>query len=289
MDSVEGEGSTFTVTLPAVVEDEQAARAPEKESRAVPREAAADGPLILVIDDDPDMRELTTRLLGKEGYRVGCAATGREGLAMARDLQPAVITLDVMMPELDGWSVLTALKEDPATAAIPVIMLTMVDDEHLGFSLGASDFFTKPVDWERLVATIAKYRTEKGGDLLVVEDDAGTRELLVRTLRKEGWEVREAENGRVGLEQVSASPPSLVLLDLMMPELDGFGFMEGLRRMPGCRHLPVIVLTAKDITAEDRERLNGAVARILQKAAFTPDQLVSEIRALAEREPEYTI
>ena len=136
------------------------------------------------------------------------------------------------------------------------------------------------MNWDKLSTAIGKHCEEDGGDLLVVEDDRGTRELLIRNLQKEGWEVRGAENGRVGLEQVAAAIPSLVLLDLMMPELDGFGFMEGLRAMPGCRHLPVIVITAKDITPEDRDRLNGEVARILQKATFTPGDLITEIRSL---------
>ena len=287
--SVAGEGSVFTVALPAVVQEQAEEPAAEHPSNATDPGPASDGPVILVIDDDPDMRELTTRLLGKDGYRVSCAANGSEGLAMAKDLRPAVITLDVMMPELDGWSVLTALKEDPATADIPVIMLTIVDEEHIGFSLGASDYFTKPVDWGKLGTAIEKYRGKASGDILVVEDDATTRELLVRTLQKEDWEVREAENGRIGLDLVSAATPSLVLLDLMMPELDGFGFMEGLRRLPGCRHLPVIVITAKDITAEDRQRLNGEVHRVLQKAAFSPEELIAEIHALIHRDPEFTI
>jgi DNA-binding response OmpR family regulator len=165
-------------------------------------------------------------------------------------------------------------------------MLSMIDEKQVGFSLGAADYFTKPVDWERLAASVAKHLNGAGGEILVVEDDATTRELLTRSLAKEGWKVREAENGRSGLERVAESVPSLVLLDLMMPELDGFEFMEGLRKMPGCRQLPVIVITARDITAEDRQRLNGEVARIVQKAALSPKELVDEIRALVARHAE---
>ena len=184
---------------------------------------------------------------------------------------------------------LTALKKDPATTDIPVIMMTIVDEEHIGFSLGASDYFTKPVDWSALSGSIAKHRDGDGDGVLIVEDDAATRELLARTMEKDGWKVREAENGRLGLEQAAAATPSVVLLDLMMPELDGFGFMEGLRAMPGCRHVPVIVITAKDITAEDRERLNGNVCRVLQKSTFAPENLLAEIRALAAFSSEYSI
>jgi signal transduction histidine kinase/DNA-binding response OmpR family regulator len=287
VESVMGEGSTFTATLPAVVIDGEEKPAPDTPRGAT--EVKVNAPVILVIDDDPNMRELTTRSLGKEGYRVECAANGELGIAMARELRPALITLDVMMPGLDGWAVLTALKEDPATADIPVIMMTIVDEERVGFSLGAADYFTKPVDWSRLAASIAKHRDADGHGVLIVEDDPNTRELLVRTLEKDGWQVREAANGRLGLEQVHAAIPSLVLLDLMMPELDGFGFMEGLRQTPGCQHVPVIVITAKDLTPEDRARLNGETCRILQKASFSPDNLLAEIRGIVSHHSESTL
>ena len=280
VESVIGEGAAFTACLPAVVADGE-----ENSVAILPRSSvviSASAPVILVIDDDPNMLELTTRSLGKEGYRVECATDGQQGLALAKQLRPAVITLDVMMPGLDGWAVLTALKEDPVTADIPVIMMTIVDEEHIGFSLGASDYFTKPVDWRKLAKSIAKHRSAAGEGVLIVEDDAATRELLVRTVTKDGWHVREAANGLIGLEQVQAAVPSLVLLDLMMPELDGFGFMEGLRRLPGCQHVPVIVITAKDLTAEDRTRLNGETCRILQKTSFSPASLLAEIRELVK-------
>jgi hypothetical protein len=287
VESVMGEGSTFTATLPDTVTDpnEQAITKPSPSNPG----ATAGGPVILVIDDDPGVRELTTRSLGKEGYRVECASNGEQGLAMAKELRPAVITLDVMMPGLDGWAVLTSLKEDPATCNIPVIMMTIVDEEHIGFSLGAADYFTKPVDWHRLAASIAKHRHAGGDGVLIVEDDLNTRGLLARTLEKDGWKVREAANGRIGLEQVQAAIPALVLLDLMMPELDGFGFMEGLRQLPGCQHAPVIVITAKDLTAEDRARLNGETIRILQKSSFSPESLLAEIRKLVCAQGEFTI
>jgi signal transduction histidine kinase/DNA-binding response OmpR family regulator/ligand-binding sensor domain-containing protein len=278
VESVMGEGSTFTATVPSIVAEpnEQAAVKPTQSKR----NHSNSGPVILVIDDDRYMRELTTRALGKEGYRVECASDGEQGLALARELRPAVITLDVMMPGLDGWAVLTTLKEDPATADIPVIMMTITDEDQVGYSLGAADYFTKPVDWVKLAASVARHGQTSGEGVLIVEDDATTRELLVRTLGKDGWNVREAANGRIGLELVSAAIPSLVLLDLMMPELDGFGFMEGLRQIPGCEHVPVIVITAKDLTADDRARLNGATCRILQKASFSAASLLAEIRSL---------
>jgi CheY-like chemotaxis protein len=202
------------------------------------------------------------------------------GLELAKQLQPAVITLDVMMPHLDGWSVLTALKADPATADIPVIMMTIVDDKQMGFALGAADYFTKPIDFQRLHTVLQKYRKLAGSQtVLVIEDDASMRDMLRRTLEKEGWQVAEAQNGKVGLERLAEITPSLILLDLMMPEMDGFEFMDTLRRDSQRPRAPVIVITAKDLTEEDRRRLNGGVERIIQKGATTPAEVLALIRA----------
>jgi CheY-like chemotaxis protein len=236
---------------------------------------------VLVIDDDPNVRDLLQRQLGRDGYRVIAAADGAHGLALARENKPAVITLDVMMPGMDGWAVLTALKADPDTADIPVIMMTIVDDKHLGFALGAADYLTKPIDWPRLSAALKKYRRSSTAQtVLLVEDDPNTRDMLRRSMEKDGWTVLEAENGRIGLQRLTEDIPALILLDLMMPEMDGFGFMHELRKREDCRDVPVIVITAKDLTDEDRRRLNGEVARILQKGAISSDELLSEIRSL---------
>jgi CheY-like chemotaxis protein len=192
-----------------------------------------------------------------------------------------------MMPGMDGWAVLSALKADPATADIPVIMLTIVDDKQIGFALGASDYFTKPLDWVRLNQSLQKYRTTTDHQtVLIVEDDAQTREMLRRTLAKEHWKIVEAENGRVALDKLNGAVPALILLDLMMPEMDGFEFMQQLRKRADCRQVPVVVITAKDITEEDRKRLNGQVARILQKSGLSMEELASQVRALApEHQP----
>lgn len=281
LQSEPGKGSTFTVTLPAQV----------KETTAEPNAVAASGPrpspltsgaaTVLVIDDEPNSRDLIERTLSKEGYRVALAADGKTGLALAKELKPAVITLDVMMPGMDGWAVLSALKADPGTADIPVIMATIVDDKGLGFTLGATDFFTKPIDWPRLLAVLKKYRKDSAGQtVLVVEDEERMREILRRTLEKEGWRVTEAVNGRRALERLAEGLPAVILLDLMMPEMDGFEFMQKFRQRPDCRPVPVIVVTAKDITEEDRRRLDGQVARILQKSSLSMADLVGQIRAM---------
>jgi CheY-like chemotaxis protein len=235
----------------------------------------------LVIDDDPTVHDLMRRFLNKEGFWVEVAANGETGLELARQLHPAAITLDVMMPGMDGWVVLSVLKTDPDLVDIPVIMLTIVDDKNLGYALGAADYLTKPIDRERLVAVLSKYRCEQPRcSVLLVEDDPATREMLRRTLEKEEWWVAEAENGRVALEQVAETRPELILLDLMMPEMDGFEFITELRKDPVWRTIPIVVITAMDLTPEDRLRLNGYVTQILQKGAYSREELLQEVRDL---------
>ena len=186
---------------------------------------------MLVIDDEGTVRDLMRRFLTREGFEVVTAADGTEGLALARDLRPALITLDVLMPGLDGWSVLRELKGDPAVADIPVVMLTIIEEKNKGYALGAVDYMVKPIDRERLRAMLSRHReAAMAGRALVVEDDPDTRAWLGGRLREEGWNVAEAENGRVALARLAEAPADLVLLDLMMPEMDGFEFLDVLRR-----------------------------------------------------------
>jgi len=236
-----------------------------------------------VIDDDPAVHDLLRRSLEKDGFRIESATDGRTGIELARQLKPspAVILLDVMMPSMDGWAVLGALKSDPATADIPVIMTTIVDDKQMGFALGAADYFTKPIDWQRMHASLQKYRKPIDQQtVLIIEDEPVTRELLRVALEQEGWRVLEAANGKLGLEQLDGTVPGLILLDLMMPEMDGFEFLQELRKKPSCRLVPVVVMTAKDITEEDRKRLNGQVARLLQKSALPMEDLMAEVKSV---------
>jgi len=277
-----GKGSTFTVILPATAPES----APQTPFFTKPSPALAPAPApslattILVIDDDPAVHDLMRRSLEKEGFRVEVAADGKSGVALAKQLKPAVITLDVMMPSMDGWAVLKALKADPSTADIPVIMLTIVDDKQMGFALGAADYFTKPIDWQRLHATLQKYRQPANQQtVLVIEDEEQTRELLRRALEKEGWRVLEAANGRVGLERLDGTVPGLILLDLMMPEMDGFEFMDALRQRGDSKQIPVVVITAKDLTEEDHRRLNGGVERIIQKGKASPAEVLDLVRS----------
>jgi len=274
--SIAGKGSTFTARLPA-----RAPGSPDAdESIAATGEAGEGLGTVLVVDDDPAARDLIARHLRKNGYRVEEATNGREGLERARTDRPDVITLDVMMPEMDGWSVLTALKGDPGLADIPVVMVSILDDVRLGVALGASEYLTKPIDRDRLSAVVARYRPAAGaGTVLVVEDDPAVREILRRVLERDGWSVVEAANGRIALDRVAAGVPDLVLLDLMMPEMDGFAFLETVRRRAGWS-TPVVVITAKDLTIEDHGRLNGGVHQVLRKGAYEVDELLQHVRHL---------
>jgi CheY-like chemotaxis protein len=236
-----------------------------------------------VIDDDPTVCDLMRRFFNKEGFRVESAPGGEQGLRLAREIQPDVITLDVMMPGMDGWAVLAALKAEAKLADIPVIMVTMLNDKNMGYALGASDYMTKPIERERLLALLKKYRPALASrpdappSILTVEDDPAMREMLRRTLEKEGWVVHEAENGQVGLAQVVGQRPDVILLDLMMPQMDGFEFVAALRQQETGRSIPVVVVTAKELTAEEREQLNRYVEKILQKGACSRDQLLAEV------------
>jgi CheY-like chemotaxis protein len=230
------------------------------------------------------------RSLAKDGFRVEVAANGSTGLDLAKRLKPAVITLDVMMPHMDGWSVLSALKSDPATADVPVIMVTIVDDKQIGFALGATDYLTKPIDFQRLHHLLAKYRQAATSlSVLIVEDEPTTREMLRRTFEKDGWQVAEAANGREAFAELARQMPALILLDLMMPEMDGFEFLEALRQRTSLPPASVIVITAKELTENDHRRLNGGVERIIQKGALSRDQLLAEVRTVLAGRSDYSL
>ena len=272
-----GKGSTFTIRLPAEVRDP--AKEVEDKSPLAPDELPREGNTVLVVDDDPSARDLLQRFLNKEGFHVECAASGVEALAAVKRVRPTVITLDVMMPGMDGWSVLTKLKEDPQSAEIPVVMLTIVDDKHFGHALGATEYLTKPVDRERLAAVIRKLRQPAvPGQVLIVDDDPEVREVLVRTLERQGWSTTTAEDGRAGLDAISAKKPDLILLDLMMPRMDGFEFVSELRKRHDWRAIPIIVITAKTLTNEDRLMLQGHVQKVIQKGGFNHNELLAELR-----------
>ncbi|HEY3897758.1 MAG TPA: response regulator [Chthoniobacter sp.] len=282
VESEPGKGSVFTLKIPAQMPQKGAAEM-EDESKAGGStgdtiEPIAGQPQVLLIDDDPTVHDLVRRFLQKEGFQMVGALSGQEGLELARKLRPSIIVLDVMMPAMDGWSVLTKLKGDAELSDIPVVMLTMVNNREMGFSLGVDDYMLKPIDRGDFVTTLRKYCTrQESPTVLIVEDDQPTREMLRRALEREKFQVTEAGNGVEALGQLTIHRPALILLDLMMPEMDGFQFTREVRAHPQWRNIPILVMTAKDINAEDRARLDGKVSRILQKGACGREELLVEI------------
>lgn len=279
VESEVGRGSTFTIRLPAEVLAAQPIPLARSISAAQVPALSAASPIVLVVDDDPTVRVVTERFLTREGFSVVTADGGREGLRLARELHPAAMTLDVMMPDIDGWTVLAAVKGDPTLADIPVILMTIIDEKNRGYSLGAADYMVKPVDRERLGVILHRIVGPGARRVLVVDDDDIIRRGVLQALEKEGWKVGEAENGRVGLERLGEALPDVIVLDLMMPEMDGFEFLDELRKRAEWRHIPVVVVTSKDLTEEDHRRLNGEVERVLQKDAPTRDDMLREVSA----------
>jgi CheY-like chemotaxis protein len=269
-DSKLGAGSSFTVILPSQI------KLPETENKIQDskRPIAVNGAgTILVVDDDPISRDLIERALTRQGLHIELASSGEQALELAKELHPEAITLDVMMPGMDGWAVLSALKADPDLAEIPVILLSFVGNKSLGFALGASDYLTKPVDGKRLAALLRKYRRDQDNlannnltcQILIVEDDVTTRGILRRILEKQGWTVTEADSGRAALDRLDVSRPNLILLDLMLPEMDGFELIGELR---------------KDLTPAESQQLNGCVDRVLKKGVYSCDTLLRDVRSI---------
>jgi CheY-like chemotaxis protein len=282
VESKVGVGTTFSMRLPAnragVADATAAPSAATKAEHVRPARTNR----VLVIDDDATVRDLMRRYLSREGFDVVTAAGGREGLEFARELHPSVITLDVFMPDLDGWSVLQALKQDADLRHIPVILMTISDEKQKGITLGASGYLTKPVDRTQLAQLLDRFRTVMPR-ALVVEDNLTDCEMMRRLLIGEGWEVMIASNGREALERLKSEHPNLILLDLMMPEMDGFEFLAEFRKSPESALTPVIVVTAADLSVEDRRRLDGGVEHILQKAAPNREDFLSQVRDLIGR------
>ncbi|AFY71416.1 multi-sensor hybrid histidine kinase [Thalassoporum mexicanum PCC 7367] len=297
------QGSTFTIVLPLDPRKAKPLVPPPPAAHIDPesgeQELPTDCPRILVIDDDPTVHDLMKRFLQKKGFYTISAVTAEEGINKAKRFKPNAITLDVMMPHMDGWATLTALKADPSTASIPIIMLTMVSDKSMGYALGASDYLTKPINRDLLVATLNKYRHGSLSDaeeeiaagilpsleeltVLIVDDEPDIREIFRRILNKENCQVLEAENGQVALDVIDQQTPDLIILDLMMPEMDGFQFIDTLRAQCRWPAIPILVTTAKEITEDDRQKLNGSVRKVLQKGAYSRQELLDEIMRILD-------
>jgi signal transduction histidine kinase/DNA-binding response OmpR family regulator len=277
-----GEGSTFTIVLP----DSPVAPAPAKATDAPPLSVEVDSaPTVLVVDDDPTARELLSANLKGAGYRLLQASSGDEALSLARSTRPDAITLDVMMPKPDGWDVLSALKADADLRDIPVVIVTMLSDRGIGLSLGAVEVLTKPVERAQLTALIHTL-VRRDGPVLVVEDDAGAREMIRQTIEKMSLPVAEADNGLQALGWLGKNPaPAVILLDLMMPEMDGFEVLDALAAHPQWRDIPVIVITAKQLTAAERERLLGQARKVIEKGGASRLDIVAAINEAVRRRP----
>ncbi len=283
VESTPGQGSIFTLRLPSgtmsktldlsasgrfVISDMATADDSERGENAG---------LVLIIDDDAEARELLTSYVSKLNYRVATAADGKEGIRLARELRPSAVILDVIMPGIDGWSVLEVMKADPEISDIPVVMCTITDSKQRAYTLGASDYLMKPVDRSQLKASLATYYQNPTCKLLVVEDDDASRELMVRNAESFGWNVVAAANGKEALQRIAEQRPDLIMLDLMMPELDGFGVIDALQTDPAWRDIPVIVVSAKELSDAEHNRLNNYVDIVLGKCEYSEDKLVAEI------------
>ena len=275
-----GKGSTFTFWLPTAPPAELSVRT-HADPDSLPRSIDA---TVLVVDDDQNSRELLVRMLESEGYSVLQADSGLKGLELAQEHRPDLITLDVLMPGMDGWAVLTRLKESHELAEIPVIIVSLVRDKGIGYALGAADFINKPIDRKRLLSVMGRFRPLTGpAHVLVIDDDLEARQLVRHAAEREGWEVREADSGFTGLQSIREAPPGVVVLDLMMPEMDGFEVLETIRGNEATRNLPVIVLTAKDLTHRERELLTHKVNWVMEKASYSRADLVEHVRELIGR------
>ena len=276
-----GEGSSFVLTLPL---DAAPSAIPTPAGVADPQGASAGSAraTILVVDDDPDARRIIGSCLAREGYRLIYASSGNEAIEIAAREHPDVITLDVMMPQVDGWSVLVKLKADPELSRIPVVLVSHVSDRSLGIGLGAAAFLMKPVDRAQLVSVIREQHGDQSAHaVLVVDDDPASVGVTSFALERLGYRPAHAANGRLALEWLESNPaPLAILLDLLMPEMDGFEFMDQVRQQPAWRDIPVIVLTAKALTEEERRLFAETARQVIEKGSGAHVELAQAVRSL---------
>ena len=279
------QGSTFIIVLPDRATKVMAEDGLDGDHPAVRHEPVPGDIHVLVVDDDPAVHDVLAATLGKEGYQITHAKDGIEALHLMRTHPPDVVTLDVMMPKMDGWSVLGIMKSEPQLAHIPVIMLTIVDHRNLGFSLGASEYMTKPIDRNRLIALIEKFAvSRRDGTVLVIDDDPDVRAMVKATIDDVGMKATTVANGKAALDWLASHPqPALVLLDLMMPKMDGFEFLERVRQNPHYVDLPIVVLTAKELTDNERSYLAERTLLVLSKSAQPISKLGFALAAIAGR------
>ncbi|HEX6289157.1 MAG TPA: response regulator [Herpetosiphonaceae bacterium] len=290
LSSAVGQGSTFRFSLPTHLTQQPAAAQPpavaqsERPRVAEERYRSSDKPLVLVVDDDVEVVYILEKYLRDDGYQIESAQNGEEAITKARQLHPFAMTLDVMLPGRDGWEVIQELKSDPQTSDIQIIMLSMLDNRQLGYSLGATDYLVKPVSRNDLLRRLGQLRDGQAlRNVVVVDDDPIESRVLATALRDEGLNVTTFTGGPPALEWLAENTPDLITLDLMMPGMDGFEVLDAIRRQEHLKHVPVLVITAKDIFPEDRERLNGRIAAIIQKGPRQREELLLEVRETLNR------
>jgi len=276
--SKEGLGSTFTSYI---LQDYYRKKGKSEEYKIVEIPQISPFPQkgkILIIDDDINFLDLINRRLSKEGYLVFTANNGKSGLIKANKLVPDIIILDIIMPDMDGWTVYKKLKRTPLLAQIPVIIITIGDYEKMAKDFGVVDFLAKPIKWKTLNVILSKYKIiGKSKHILVIDDDSATRIILRKMLVKDGWRVDEAENGKVALDRIKKEKPELILLDLLMPVMDGFKFLKAIKKEDSLIDIPVIVITSKDLTADDYSYLTANVDRVIQKGDYTRKEIINRI------------
>ncbi|WP_424134213.1 response regulator [Roseomonas chloroacetimidivorans] len=289
-ESEQGKGTTFIIHVP--MDLRETGPEAEAEAEAVQHQAMPDAQertqagLVLVVDDDPASRELLSRFVLRDGFAVRTAQDGEEGLRLAKQLRPTAILLDVMMPRMDGWSVLTALKADPELAEIPVVMVSIVQERALAVSLGAADYLIKPVQWQRLRTVLDRYRAP--GAALVVEAEPEPRNELRQLLESEGWSVEEADSSEAALARLIAPDPAappygLVLVAVPGPDNDGLTLVHELRQRDSCKDVQVIALAGGGVPPAALEALRGQVRRVLPSNDEPPEALLKELRRIAAR------
>jgi signal transduction histidine kinase/DNA-binding response OmpR family regulator len=289
VESEYGVGSVFTLKLPQIAQQMPSKSEAFDESTATVSSIRFN-PLhtktVLVIDDDQHDRKFLHRYLTNEGYNVVMAINGKQGLQMAKEIVPDMITLDVMMPEMDGWETLVALKNDPFLAEIPVVMSSIIEDRHLAQTLGAVDYLPKPVQKDRLLRVVNKYAAKSTkGLILVVEDDPDILETTCEVLVQAGWEIQAAENALEAIEIIQGNPPSLILLDLMMPDMDGFEVIKKLRYHPQWQLIPIIVITSVELSSNDHAQLSKQVKNVLLQGKYELQDLLDEVKEVIESSP----
>ena len=279
VDSIPDQGSVFALRLPADSAVHRAQADAKETAEPESHEGSGANP-VLVIDDDPNARALLSRFLAREGFSVRTASDGLSGLELARTLKPRAILLDVMMPHMDGWAVLSALKSDPDVADIPVIMETIVHEKGLAFSLGAEDYLTKPIQWPRLKKVLDRFRSTPPATALIIDDDDSTQSALDGLLEKEGWSVAHARDRDAAFARLGEKRPSLLLIDLNMSNANGFALIRELRRQPQWRDVPVVALSANELSPDERSRLEGHVQQIINTEDDAPEALLNVLRGI---------